>query len=179
MAMVNSRTGFENSIKSCYQLQNIHISPNPWLKMTNTAWIMKCEYQKFQRKPDLVIPVLCVWRSEFDCYRFLRMSATCLDENEGLKQALEVFSVLKIFGKNVSFVLRLQRSLGLVLVSDHLPMCYVACFDKSYGLIMPCLHIQDFDITPLTNFPLLSQFWILAPLGLETKLGCCMMMIQS
>ena len=71
------------------------------------------------------------------------MSATCLDENEGLKQALGVFSVLKIFGKNVSFVLRLQRNLGLVVVSDHLPMCYVTCFDQSYSLIMPCLHVQD------------------------------------
>ena len=179
MAMVKSRTSLENSIKSYYQLQNNHISPNPWSKMTNTAWIIKCEYQKFQGKLDLVIPVLRVWRSEFDCYCFLRMSATCLDENESLKQALEVFSVLKNFGKNVSLLMCFGRSLGLVLLCDHLYRCYVTCFDRNYGLIMQDIQIQDFDITPLTNFHFWTIFWILAPFGLETKLGCGIMMIQS
>ena len=119
---------------------------------------MKYEYQNFQRRSDLGIPILCVWRVEFDWNSFLRMSAMCLDRNEDLKQALCMFSVLKFLCEKCQVVLRLQRSLGLVYVCDHLHMCYVTCFDKSYGLIMPCLHVQDFDITPLTNFPLLSQF---------------------
>ena len=55
----------------------------------------------------MVIPILGVWSVEFDWNRFLRMSATCLDENEGLKQALEVFSVLQFLCENAKLVLRL------------------------------------------------------------------------
>ena len=97
---------------------------------------MKYEYQNFQRRSDLVIPILGVWSVEFDWSRFLRMSATCLDKNEGLKQALEVFSVLQFCVKNAKFASQFWCSSGRVVLSDPLHMCYVTCFGRNYGLIM-------------------------------------------
>ena len=104
---------------------------------------LKHDYEKSLRKFDINIPIPCAWGVDSDWNSFLGMSATCLDRNEDLKQALEVFSVLKILAKNASLLLSFGRSLGLVCASDPLPMCYVTCFDKNYGLIMPCLHVQD------------------------------------
>ena len=94
---------------------------------------MKYEYQNFQRRSDLVIPILCVWRVEFDWNSFLGMSATCLDRNEDLKQALEVFSVLKILAKNASLLLSFGRSLGLLFVCDSFYTSYAMCLDENYG----------------------------------------------
>ena len=101
---------------------------------------LKHDYEKSLRKFDPNIPIPCAWRVDFDWNSFLGMSAMCFDRNGDLKQALCMFSVLKFLCEKCQVVLRLQRSLGLVLVCVSLPMHYVTCFDKNYGLIMPCIH---------------------------------------
>ena len=90
---------------------------------------MEHDYEKSLRKFDINIPIPCAWGVGSDWNSFLGMSATCLNRNEDLKQALEVFSVLKILAKNASLLFRFQRSLGLVLVSDHLYMSYAMSFN--------------------------------------------------
>ena len=73
--MVDSYLGSHNSIEWYQQLQNIIVSINQQLKIMNNAWKLKHDYGKVQEKCDVVLPILEVWRSGFDCKCFLDVLA--------------------------------------------------------------------------------------------------------
>ena len=75
------------------------------------------------------MPIPCAWRVDSDWNSFLGISARCLDRNEDLTQALCMFSALKFLRENAKLVSEFLRSLGLVVVSDHLYMHYVMYFN--------------------------------------------------
>ena len=65
----------------------------------NMAWKGKYDYAKYQEQGGFVLPVLCVWRCDFDPESFLDALASYWNAYFALNCTGIVFSVLKFFSQ--------------------------------------------------------------------------------
>ena len=76
----------------------------------------KHEYENIWEQGNVVLPVLCVWRSDFDWESFLVVLASLRNGYFALKPTLAVKTVFNFFGKNAKLFLGLRRNLLVLLI---------------------------------------------------------------
>ena len=87
------------------------------------AYEFKYECEKVHEQGDVILPILDVWRLDFNWKRFLGSPATYWNAFEVLKGALAMKTVLKFFVKNANFVLSVLAQLSCSYALGYVCIC--------------------------------------------------------